>query len=223
MKYYPINLDVRNKNCLVVGGGTVGTRKVLTLLQCRAVVTIISPEVTEKLDELALSGSVKLINRGYASKDLQGMFLVISASDNNKVNQLVYEDAAALNILCNIADIPDACNFTLPSVISRGDLTISVSTSGKSPALSRKLRIDLEKIFGKEYSESLKLMGAIRTKLLKQSHAPDSHRHLFRKLLDKGLIEMIKNGDTQAVNDLLFAVFGKGYTCETLMKIESKQ
>jgi len=222
MKYYPINLDVQNKNCLVVGGGDVGTRKVLTLVQCSAIVTIVSPKYSEKLEELALSGSVNLLKRGYATGDLQGMFLVISAADNNQVNQMVYEDAKAHNILCNIADIPDACSFTLPSVITRGDLTISVSTSGKSPALSRKLRIELEKIFGKEYSECLKLMGAIRTKLLKENHAPDNHRHLFRNVLDKGLIEMIKNSDTQAANDLLFDVFGKGYTCESLMENEYK-
>lgn len=220
MKYYPINLDVRNKNCLIAGGGAVGTRKALTLLQCGAIVTIVSPEVSEKLEELALSGNVKLIKRGYASGDLKGMFLAISASDNRKVNQMVYEDAVSCNVLCNVADIPDACHFTLPSVITRGDLTITISSSGKSPALSRKLRIELEKIFGKEYAECLQLMGAIRTKLLKKSHDPDNHRHLFRNILDKGLVEMIKHNNIKAVNELMFDVFGKGYTWELLMNTE---
>jgi len=218
MKYYPINLDVQNKNCLVVGGGRVGTRKVLTLLQCSAIVTIVSPEISEKLKDLVLSGSVNLIKRGYLSGDLQDMFLVISASDNNKINQMVYKDAKACNILCNIADIPDSCNFIVPSVIRRGDLTITVSTSGKSPALSRKLRIELEKIFGKEYSECLKLMGAVRAKLLKEKHAPDNHKYLFRNVLDQGLIEMIKNSDIKAVNDLLCKIFGKDFTYESLIK-----
>lgn len=220
MKYYPINLDVRNKNCLVVGGGSVGTRKALTLVKCGANVTIISPDASEKLEKLAESGIVNLEKRKYMPGDLQGMFLVLSAADNNSVNEMVYKDAAALDILCNIADIPKACNFTLPSVINQGDLTIALSTSGKSPALSRKLRIELEKMFGKEYSVSLELMGAIREKLLAQNHDPEKHKILFRKVLDKGLVEIIKNGNIKAVDNLLLEIFGKGYTFELLMGIK---
>jgi|LGVE01.1.fsa_nt_gb precorrin-2 dehydrogenase/sirohydrochlorin ferrochelatase len=218
MRYYPVNLDVLNRKCLVVGGGRVGTRKVITLLGCGATITVVSPVASERLLELADDSLIRLKKRPYQTSDLDGMFLVFGTTDDEELNRQISADAEKLNMLCNIADRPKVCNFILPSIVSRGDLVISISTSGKSPAFAKKLRKELEKQFGEEYAEFLRLMGAIRKKLLRKEHQPEAHKHLFEQLINSGLIEMIKNNKKEDINSLLFEIFGKGYEFEDLMK-----
>jgi precorrin-2 dehydrogenase/sirohydrochlorin ferrochelatase len=218
MRYYPIYLDIQNRKCLVVGGGSVGTRKVKTLLKCGAKVTVISPNVSAQLKELAKVGSVTLIQRSYHSADLDEMFLVIGATDDAKLNRQISSDAERLNMLCNIVDRPQDCNFILPSIISRGDLIISISTSGKSPALAKNLRERLEGQFGEEYAVFLQLMGAIRKKLLSQAHEPEAHKQIFKQLINKGLVEMIRENKIADINSLLYRILGEGYEYEHLLE-----
>ncbi|MDI6686792.1 MAG: bifunctional precorrin-2 dehydrogenase/sirohydrochlorin ferrochelatase [Desulfobacterales bacterium] len=217
MRYYPVNLDILNRKCLVVGGGSVGTRKVLTLLSCGAKVTLVSPDISEKLLELAGNGLVAWKKRSYLSSDLNTMFLVIGASDDEELNRQISADAEKLNMPCNIADRPEACNFILPSIVNRGDLMISISTSGKSPAFAKKLRKELEKQFGVEYIEFLRLMGVIREKLLSEKHEPEAHKHIFERLINSDLVEMIKTDRKEDINSLLFDILGQGYEFEDLM------
>jgi precorrin-2 dehydrogenase/sirohydrochlorin ferrochelatase len=218
MRYYPVHLDINNRNVLVVGGGSVGTRKVKTLLNCGARVTAVSPEVSQQLRELAASGNIILAERSYQSEDLNGVFLVIGATDDEKLNQQISRDADRLNTLCNIADRPEACNFILPSIVQRDDLVITISTSGKSPALAKKLRQALENQFGEEYGTLLQLMGAIRKKLLQQAHKPEAHKPLFEQLINSDLIVMIQAGKTEEIDALLFDILGEGYNFEELMR-----
>ena len=221
MRYYPINLDIRDRKCLVVGGGSVGTRKVITLLNCGAAVTVISPRTTEKLNELAKAGSITLRNRGYRATDLKDVFLVIGASDDETLNQKISSDADSRNILCNIADRPAVCNFILPSIVHRGDLVITISTSGKSPALAKKLRKTLERRFGEEYAAMLQLMGAIREKLLRQAHEPEAHKHLFNQLIENGLLEMIRDDRKDDINGLLENTLGPEFEYDNLIDPKS--
>ena len=211
MIYYPVNLDIRNRKCLVVGGGEVGTRKVITLLECGAFVTAVSIKASEKLLKLAESDLIELKRRPYTGADLGGMFLVICATDDEELNRQVSLDAGKFNMLCNIADRPEACNFILPALVKRGDLVIAVSTSGKSPAFAKKIRKDLEKQYGVEYADFLKLMGAIRKKLLSKSHEPEAHKPLFEKLINKDIVKLIKNNDADKIDSVLFEVLGEGY------------
>lgn len=220
MKYYPVNLDIKNRKCLIIGGGSVGTRKVVRLVESGADVTVISPEFTGKLISLADEGRIVLKKRSYQSSDLEGVFLVIGASNNKELNRQISEDARRYNIMCNIVDLPEACDFILPSVVSRGDLLIAISTSGKSPAFAKKLRRNLEAEYGEEYAGFLKLMGAIRKKLLNKNHAPEVHRDLFQRLIEKGVLEMIKNLKVEDINAVLFEVFGEGYEFIELMGAE---
>ena len=220
MRYYPINLDIQNRHVLVVGGGGVGTRKAKTLLACGARVTVVSQEVSDRLQELAAFGKIRLEQRPYRSDDLDGMFLVIGATSDEKLNRQISGDAEKLNTLCNIADRPEVCNFILPSIVHRDDLVITISTSGKSPALAKKLRKTLEEQFGEEYGELLKLMGAIRKKLLRHAHEPEAHKPLFEQLINSDLIGMIQANETEDINALLFDILGEGYTFEELMKKE---
>jgi precorrin-2 dehydrogenase/sirohydrochlorin ferrochelatase len=219
MRYYPIHLDIQNKNCLVVGGGGVGTRKVLTLLQCGASVTVVSPEISDRLQDLAESARLTLKPRPYRTEDLEGVFLVIGASDDETLNRRISSDAERRNTLCNIADQPEKCNFILPSIVRRDDLVITISTSGRSPALAKKLRKKLERRFGPEYGEFLKLMGAIRSKLLSQAHEPEAHKPLFEQLIDSNLIALIQQGQTKDINALLAKILGDGYRFEELMQL----
>jgi precorrin-2 dehydrogenase len=216
LRYYPVNLDIQNRKCLVVGGGSVGTRKVMTLLECGAVVTVVSSDVAEELLELAEKKMIKLKRRPYRSSDIDGMFLVIGATDNEELNRQINKDAEHQNKLCNIADRPEACNFILPSIVNRGNLVIAISTSGKSPAFAKKMRQDLEKEFGEEYDKFLQLMGAIRKKALSEKHEPEAHKHLFEQLINRGLVDMVRNNDEERINSLLLEIFGEGYRFEEL-------
>jgi precorrin-2 dehydrogenase/sirohydrochlorin ferrochelatase len=218
MRYYPINLDIRNRNSLVIGGGGVGTRKALALLACGARVTVVSPEVTQRLADLAGSHVLVLAQRSYREEDLETMFLVIGATDAEELNRRVHRDAEKRGILCNIADRPEICNFILPSVVRRGDLTIGISTSGRSPALAKKLRKELELTYGEEYSLLLHLMGTIRRKLLKEAHAPEAHKPLFEQLVDSDLPAMIREDRRADIDRLLHEVLGQGFTYDALIK-----
>lgn len=239
MPVYPINLHVAGRRCLVVGGGGVGARKALQLVRCGAAVTVVSPAVDAALGPAIAGGAVRWEARGYRSADLAPdppervpdvgasgeapsdsatVFLVIAATDAPAVNAKVREDARRVGVLCNIADQPEACDFTLPAVVSRGDLTITVSTSGKSPALARQLRKEMEALLGEEYAVGLRLMGAARKKLLGEGRDPETHRRQFRQVIDGGLISFIKEGRVAEVDRLLREALGDGYTFESLMK-----
>ncbi|MDX1709045.1 MAG: bifunctional precorrin-2 dehydrogenase/sirohydrochlorin ferrochelatase [Desulfobacterales bacterium] len=217
MKYYPINLDIKNRCCLVVGGGAVGTRKVITLLECGARVTVVSPDPTPQLKNLAAEGTIQLKERPYESDDVKRMFLVIGATDDERLNRQISTDAERLSTLCNIADRPEVCNFILPAVVRRGDLMITISTSGQSPALAKKLRIKLETQFGEEYADFLKLMGAIREKLLSQAHEPEAHKSLFNELIERDLIGLMKANQTRQIDALLLDVLGEGFKIQDIL------
>ena len=217
MKYYPVHLDIKNRNCLVVGGGAVGTRKVNTLLACGARVIVVSPDPTRQLKKMAAEGSITLRERAYRNVDLKDMLLVIGATDDEKLNRQISEEAEQIGILCNIADRPEVCNFILPAVVQRGDLVITISTSGQSPALAKRLRRKLEAQFGEEYADFLLLMGAIRKKLLSQAHEPEAHKALFNQLIDSDLIELLRTGQRKQLNLLLCEILGEGYRIEELL------
>jgi precorrin-2 dehydrogenase len=218
MRYYPVCLDIKDRHCLVVGGGQVGTRKVRTLLDCGARVTVVSPEVTDELSRLGTQGRIRIALRDYRTADLASAFLVIGATDDPELNRRVHQDAEAAHRLCNIADQPDLCNFVLPAVVTQGDLIVAVSTSGRSPAFARHLRRLLQDQFGPEYGRFLDLMGAIRRRLLAAEHAPEVHKPLFEKLIQNNLLEMIKNDDRSGIDALLAAVLGPGFIYEELME-----
>ncbi len=218
MRYYPIYLDIKDRNCLVVGGGSVGTRKVERLLECGAKVTVVGPDADEKLKKLSDGGIIQLKERAFQSADLDDMFLVIGATDHEVLNFKIHTEARLRGLLCNIADRPEACDFILPAIVNRGDLTIAISTSGKSPAFAKNLRRQLEFQFGDEYAEFLDLMGAIRKKLLIKEHKPEVHKHLFEQLIERDLVQMLKNADIDKINALLLDVLGEGYDFKTLIQ-----
>ena len=198
----------------------MGTRKVTTLLGCGAKVTVISPELTETLLHLSETKAIKWISRAYDASDLKDAFLVIAATSDHHFNHQIYLDAQKLKKLCNIVDQPQACDFILPSVINRGDLILTVSTSGKSPAYAKKIKQQLESFFGREHAVFLRMMGAIRKRLLAENSDTESHKILFERLIDANIVELIKNHRISQINEKLTKILGKGYDVETLINVE---
>ena len=138
-------VDVEGRRCLVVGGGPVATEKVEKLLEHGAVVRLVSPETTDSLAAMVASGAVAEHRaRAYAPEDLDGCFLVIAATNLDAVNRMVWQDAEARNLLCNVVDVPPLCNFIVPSIVRRGELALAISTGGASPVVAKHIRRELE-------------------------------------------------------------------------------
>jgi precorrin-2 dehydrogenase / sirohydrochlorin ferrochelatase len=183
MRFYPVNLHIAGRPCLVVGGGAVAERKIRGLLACDATVTVISPALSPGLLELEQQKRLAWRQRPFRPGDLAGSFLVIAATDDDDTQQAVQAEADRENILLNVADVPARCNFILPSILCRGDLTISVSTGGKSPALAKQVREQLEGDFGPEYGPYLELLGIMRAVILKQGLPSAVNKVIFQNLL----------------------------------------
>ncbi|WP_299977616.1 bifunctional precorrin-2 dehydrogenase/sirohydrochlorin ferrochelatase [Desulfobacula sp.] len=222
MKYYPIFLELKGRDCLVVGGGNVGARKAVTLEKCGAKVKVISDRFSPKFDDLKKT-SICLEKKEYEKKDMNGMFLVFAATNDADLNQQIKSDASMLNILCNIADAPQNSDFLLPSIVDRGDLILAISTSGSSPAMAKRIRKDLEHQFGPEYAQLLFLMGNIRKKLLSSGHAPNEHKEIFHTLIEKGILELIEANDAININAVLCDVLGKQYSYQDLVSSRSDE
>ena len=144
MDYYPAFLDLRGRNCLVVGGGIIAERKVESLVECGARVMVVTREATNELAGLAQSSIIELRLRDYASDDLAGMFLVVAATDDPAVQARIGTEAKERGLLVNVVDDPANCTFIVPAVSRRGELAIAISTGGRSPALAARIREKLE-------------------------------------------------------------------------------
>ncbi|WP_139490230.1 precorrin-2 dehydrogenase/sirohydrochlorin ferrochelatase family protein [Brevibacillus dissolubilis] len=182
--HYPIMLELTGRACLVVGGGEVATRKIESLLHAGAYVTVITPEAQPAVIQWAQEGVIKLIQEPYTNQDVSDYTLVVAATNIPEVNLTVYEAVKAVGGWINIVDRPDLCNFIVPSTIQRGKLVISVSTSGASPSLARKLRKQLEEQFDEAYESYVDFLAEIRRQVLTDVVQPEVRRRIFRKLLD---------------------------------------
>lgn len=163
--YYPVFLRIHNKKCVVVGGGRVALRKVRMLLDSGGEVKVVSSTFYFNLLRLAEKKAIRLIQRDYKPGDLTGAAIVIAATDKQEINRRVAEEAKRVGALVNVVDDPEPSSFILPSYFRKGDLTLAVSTGGKSPALARKIKTELQKNFGKEYATLLLLIGEVRSSL----------------------------------------------------------
>jgi len=201
MKYYPINLSIKKKNCLVVGGGQVSLRKVKRLVTCEANIRIISPQVLPQLVEISQTYSIDIQYRKIQANDLDNIFMVVAATNDESVNTSIAGWARKRNVLCNIADQPDASDFTLPSIIEQGDLIITISTNGKSPAVSKFIRKRLQNEFGQEYATLLNMMGKLRHILTTEISCQNERQKIFRSLIDSPILESLKRNDLNNVSN----------------------
>ncbi len=194
MAHYPVSLDLKGRRCVVVGGGAVAERKAEALVEFGAAVLVASPSLTSRLTELASGGQIEHIDSGYREELLNGAFLVIGATDDRETNRRISCDAQRRGILVNIVDDPELCTFFVPACIRRGDLVIGVSTSGKSPAMARRLREELEGQYGPEYGRLADLLGELRDEVKAKYPDPGERRRAFRRILDSDALRLLAEG-----------------------------
>lgn len=203
-RYYPIFLNIRGKRCVVVGGGPVALRKVNILLEHEASVKVISPELCPELSQLAKSRAIQVLQRNYNGGDLQGALITIAATDDGEINNKVAEEARAKGVLVNVVDDSEHSDFIVPSQFRRGDITIAVSTAGKSPALARKIRTRLEEDFGVEYASLALLVDEVRSELKRQGIKVNGYG--WQKAIDLDvLIELLRAGQNEKAKATLLA------------------
>lgn len=197
--YYPVFLDIAGKRCVVIGGGQVALRKVQTLLEYGAKVEVISPELCPELDAVT---EIHVSRRHYQLGDLKGAFLAIVATDNYGINHQIAREARSQAVLVNVVDDAEYCDFILPSLVRRGDMTIAVSTAGRSPALARKLRTRLEQDFGEEYAVLVRLIDEVRRDLKQRGITVDSETWQDALELDL-LTGLVKLGQIEKAREIL--------------------
>jgi siroheme synthase-like protein len=193
MKTYPICLvGLERRESVVVGGGNVAARKVKELLEAGARVTVISPALNPDLSALAENGRVAVIARPYRSGDLCNTYLAIAATDDPDVNREVWLEAEQCGCLVNVVDDPAHCHFIAPAILRRGDVTVTVSSGGTSPALARRLRERLETVIGPEYGELAALLAELRPELRSRYEEDRDRQRAALRLADSELINIIR-------------------------------
>lgn len=201
MAFYPLYIDIESKKCVVVGGGDVAERKVISLIECGADVKVVSPQFTSGLTRLAEEGRIDAIKRGYEPGDLEGATLAIVATDNHELNRKVYQEASNNNILVNVVDTPELCSFIVPSTVRRGDLVISISTSGSCPALAKNIRKQLQQLFGGEYAAYCDVLRDFRAKVTELYDDPEERKRALNRLIDSDVVKLLKEGKNQEVEE----------------------
>lgn len=187
--YYPVYLDLTGKKAVVIGGGSVAERKICSLLKARADVKVISPHLTKRLKREKFKGMFRHVCRSYKKGDLSRAFLVVAATDSQRINEQVSRDAPCL---VNVVDKPALCNFIVPSLVQRGHLQLAISTSGMSPALSRSIRKELEKIYGQEFSDYVKLLKTIRKEALLNIKDKKIRTAFLKSIASEKIIKMLR-------------------------------
>ena len=206
MGYYPIFLEMKDRRCVVIGGGAVAERKVEGLVAVGANVTVISPAITDGLQDLLAQSAIRHVAREYRAGDRAGYDLVFVATDNSEINATVSNEARSLRIWVNSADDPDHCDFILPAVIRRGDLAVAVSTGGVSPAVTRAIREELDEYFHADYARFVQIAGEVRKELREKSVSPGAGA--WNRALQGNFRRLIKEGKPVQAKELLLETLG---------------
>lgn len=188
--YYPAFINLCGKNCVVIGGGKVAERKIACLLGTGANVTVISPVLTDTLERHKQRGRIKHLKRNYRKGDLKNAFLVIAATSNEKINSRVSEDAP---FLVNVVDRPELANFIVPSVVSRGPMTIAISTSGASPAMAKAVRKELELLYNKDFERFLVFLKQLRRKVIRDIPDNKKRENFLKEVASKEIIRILRS------------------------------
>ncbi len=212
--YFPAFIDLRNRRCVVVGGGEIAEGKVATLTGSDAQVTVISPDVTPMLAMQAQLEGITLHKRCYQRGDLEGALLVIAATDHRATNEMVRDEAEERGILCCVVEGEELGNFIMPSSLQRGALTIAVSTAGVAPRLAQRIRTELERGYGQEYQELLQLLQELRPIIKEKIYDLELRRRLYDEMLDSPALAFIRRGVPDGAREIL------GFIVETAIGIQ---
>jgi precorrin-2 dehydrogenase len=201
MRYYPVFVDIAGKPVVVIGGGNIAHQKVAGLLKAGAEVTVISPELNDEMDLLSREGQFRHILRNYEPGDLEGYVLAFVATDDRSVNATVAAEGKERRVWVNAVDDPPYCDFIMPAIAEQGDLIVALSTSGKSPAMARKMREAIEEFLTEDYALMLTLAAEVRAELREKSVLVDAD--IWNKALDAELRQMLAEGRRQEAKERL--------------------
>ncbi len=206
--FYIACLKLSGRRCLVVGGGEIGLEKVEGLLACDGEVTLIAPDAEPALQGLAAEGSIHWERREYAgAADLEGVFMVIAATNDTDVNVAVYDDAERRAMLVNVVDVPPLCNFILPAIVRTGPLAIAISTAGASPALAKRIKREVAEAYGEPYARLAVLLNEVRGWAKGTLPTYQDRKEFFEGIVNgqPDPVELLRSGDEQAVRELIAA------------------
>lgn len=207
--YYPIYLDIEGRDVLIIGGGNVCARKAETMMKYGARVTIVSPEFTDEIEGWARSGVLQLRRKTYEETDLGGASIVIASTDDPCINARIARDCRRRKIPVNVVDVTHLCEFIVPAIVERGSIQIAISTGGKSPALARTLREDLQKFVGPEYDEINQVLGTLRAGAKKTLPTDIDRKRFFDSIIAEGVLDMMRQGQRQRAYETIAAACQK--------------
>jgi precorrin-2 dehydrogenase / sirohydrochlorin ferrochelatase len=221
LRPYPVMMNLPGRSVIVVGGGRVAYRKIVSLIESGATVVCISPKINPDIKELASTNQVTWINSRF-DEDFVDAYpetaLIFGTTNDREVNVRIYEAAAERRIPCNIADVPDLCTFIVPAVITQGDLMIAVSTGGSSPALAKRIREQLQQQYGPEYAEMTALMGELRKLVLRAGASSDENKKIFHEIVDSEILPALKKQDRERVISILKAILPQDIDLESAIE-----
>ncbi len=203
--YYPIYLDIEGRNVIIIGGGNVCARKAETMMNYGARVTVVSPEFTGEIEGWAAEGRLEIRRKLYDAGDLDGANIVIASTDDQSVNEQIAADCRARRIPVNVVDVTHLCEFIVPAIIEKNGIQIAISTGGKSPALARTLKEDLQRTIGPEYSEINDLLGSLRESAKSVLPTDVDRKRFFDGIIARGVLPMLREGRSREAYETIAA------------------
>jgi precorrin-2 dehydrogenase/sirohydrochlorin ferrochelatase len=195
MAKYPIFLELGGRRVVLIGGGAVAVRKARALLDAGARLVVVAEHVDDVLTNFCTHYGAELIRSKYSKNYLGKAILVIAATNNPKLNKQIYKDCQELEILCNVVDDPQLCDFFAPAIVKRGNLQIAIGTEGYCPAYAGHIRKKLEQVFTEKHGQFLNELETLRKKIIKKIHNPTDRKTLLGELVDDESFEyFVKNG-----------------------------
>ena len=195
MSKYPIFLELGERRSVVIGGGSVAARKAQALLNAGTRLVVVAERIDNMMTVICQGKDAELIKARYAKEYLAGAVLVIAATNNNQLNKQIYKDCQELEILCNVVDVPELCDFYVPAVVKRGDLQIAIGTEGRCPAYAGHIRKKLEKIFTEKHGQFLTELAELRKRIIKEVAEPADRKALLGELADDKSFEYFVEND----------------------------
>lgn len=199
---FPVFLKLQGRTCLLVGAGAIAEQKLGGLLEAQASVIVVAPHASPMIAEHASTGRLQWRQREFHAADIDGVSLVIAATGNPRVNEVVFREADRRGILCNAVDEPERCHFYYPAVVRRGDLQIAISTNGKSPALAQRLRVELETLFDNSYAEWLQWLGQVRDLYFRAHVAREQRVRTLHQIASRPVFERFRNSRRSATSEV---------------------
>lgn len=207
--YYPIFLDIEDRDVVIIGGGPVCERKAETMMKYGSRVTVVAPEFTDQLAQWAKSGAIEIRKKKYEPGDLDGASIVIASTDDESVNTQIASDCRQRRIPVNVVDVTHLCEFIVPAIVESGSIQLAVSTGGKSPALARTLKEDIQKFVGPEYAEINDLLGTLRPSAKRVLPTDVDRKRFFDGIIARGVLDMLRQGKRREAYEAIARACGE--------------